>query len=179
MDKSDEYINMCKCARKIQYNKYADGFEEGDYVFDGKIVRIVGHDFLNVRSKYQNAPRQMYEFYMVESQPEINNDHLPYEIEMKTGKYVIERISHPIWLPRQDQLQELTSTPQLNTSGNQIKAFNLWYKYFDKILSGCSFEQIWLHYLMSIKYTSIWYESGWKDISNWSLTQLMIWTQCP
>ena len=83
-----------------------------------------------------------------------------------------------VWLPRQDQLQEMLNeailaryikVTAISTSMfyNRIKALQLWIKlsceknhYADKLL-GFSGEQLWLAFVMYEKYNKIWNGEDW------------------
>ena len=164
MDKTQQYIQQCETAREIQYNKYANGFEEGDYVFDGKIVRIVGHDFLNIQSKHDTTPLNIFNFYMVEP-CELNtiyNEALPREIQMRTEKYVSEYISNPTWLPRQDQLQDMAGT--LSKYHVHLTAsFLRWCETYSKN-PIFSMEQRWFGYIMFTQHNKKWNGTEWKSL---------------
>lgn len=89
-----------------------------------------------------------------------------------------------IWLPRQDQLQEMIDTEiisryiKLTTIGmslyyNRFKALDLWIDklsrernyYADRLLTF-SGEQLWLAFAMYEKYSKIWNGDNWAKAKN-------------
>lgn len=63
------------------------------------------------------------------------------------------RMNSMIWLPRQDQLQEMIKRPQDKTMGR----FYTWYinNYFN------SFEKGWFSYVMKENYGKVWNKNEW------------------
>jgi hypothetical protein len=107
MDTSDKYIKMSAHAfYEIQEPKYKSGFEESDFVWDGKRVRVVGHDFLSIKRNSRDS-RSFY-FAILENdgfsvQSDISTAMVCHSME---GKYRFDILANPIWLPRQDQLAD-------------------------------------------------------------------------
>jgi hypothetical protein len=67
-----------------------------------------------------------------------------------------------IWLPRQDQLQDMVVSIYSN---NDIKLLNSFSKYilkdYEKYMY-CSMEQLWLAFVMKEIYNKIWSDGKWE-----------------
>jgi len=118
MDKSKEYIKMCEGAHVIQHEKYLAGFEEGDFVYTGSDVRVVGHDFINMVNFCTKHKKTTFDFLMFE--PDGCNisyeSPTPETIDTRIGIYQVSTISHPVWLPRTDQLLRIVRMGSLGQS---------------------------------------------------------------
>lgn len=80
------------------------------------------------------------------------------------------KMYHPVWLPRQDQLQEMVSRV---FDCHLISDFNEWLEvanecvpigkdtYRSKMLDY-SMEQLWLAFVMKEKYNKIWNKEEWR-----------------
>jgi len=72
-----------------------------------------------------------------------------------------------IWLPRQDQLQEILGYPKCNAIEGFVKFYglineNMWF--IKPELFDYSLEQAWLMYVMKRKYNKVWDGGSWiKD----------------
>jgi len=129
MDFSEKYIKMCEKAKEIQAEWK---LQVGDYYFANKKIHVLGTEI------YKN--RRIYPF---ESSPYIKTD------------FFRDRV----WLPRQDQLQEMLNLKVIKY-GLLNEIDNILYKvYKDKYISGFafdSFEQLFLALVMYKKYEKIW-----------------------
>ena len=67
-----------------------------------------------------------------------------------------------IWLPRQDQLQEMVKeTARLLSDGEWAYRFGQWcFPQFPKIVKT-SMEQLWLAFVMKTLYAKRWYNGEW------------------
>ncbi|MCK5645030.1 MAG: hypothetical protein KAJ19_29795 [Gammaproteobacteria bacterium] len=175
MDISEEYIEMCNKAGPIQNIKFENGYHEGDYIeCDGK-VRIVGHDFISLDEKLKVNPWNVFRFAMLSSTAAgfstINCEDLPHEIALEYGEYIIEYIKNPLWLPCQDQLQDMLEEPLCdfnNYSG--MKGFKRHLGLIGELHEFAarkhgyktnSMEQLWLAFVMHEKYDRRWDGSNW------------------
>ena len=191
MDKSETYIKMMQCNPDLIYPKWEKGFQEGDYIYDGKAVHVLGHDYVGVRQFFQPNPispeSPHHEFRIALLEPLIATsyvaDESPSKIDIKTGKYIITTVYNAIWLPRQDQLQEMVSSFYQKELGileicelwdkdpaehRQIKQafldFAHWLgeQYLDEpftcVPTNCfeTGEQLWLAFVMSELYSKHW-----------------------
>jgi hypothetical protein len=174
MDISDEYILMCKKAQEIQYWKYEQKFIESDFVYTGKKVRVIGHDFLPVYQLFQKGSDYV-RFAMMKAlsvfvyEQEVPTDRLT----IKDGEYIVEELANAIWLPRQDQLQEMIEYLtdydfELTSNGTE------WFLRYTAILRNLdreriegeieyatSMEQLWLAFVMKEKYQKMWNGKEW------------------
>ena len=156
MDTSKEYIKMCERAKGIQYKKYKDKFTESDFVYDGKKVRVIGHDFLPVKH-YADRP---YVRYMLQKSLDATSykQETPMDtIDVMQGEYVVETLAKGVWLPRQDQLQEKIRDEWEGTS--QL-AFGF-ASFTDEFVEITSMEQLWLAFVMKEKYSKQWSGTDW------------------
>ena len=159
MDTTPKYIKMCQKAYPIKEWKWKQGFDEGDFVFDGKKVRVVGHDFLQV---HRYADRPWFRFAMREPLSTITfeQEFPDASVEAREGKYIVEVLGNPTWLPRQDQLQEMVFD---NTVGIQsrccaIYEFSISVNGVKFCLDDGSSEQLWLAFVMHEKCGKVWDE---------------------
>ena len=72
-----------------------------------------------------------------------------------------------IWLPRQDQLQEMI--PKFKKDENidlywMLKALHDFQVLYTADLGIKSMEQLWLAFVMKEKYNKVWNGKDWKDI---------------
>ncbi len=133
MDISPEYVKMCSKATEIQ-NHYLD---TGDYyyVLPSKAIRLV---------KWADQKRVS-------------------GVEIKeNGKAKTHQITGSIWLPRQDQLQDICET----LTGNK------WTPYFALTMlldfaneqehPASTMEQLWLAFVMAEIYEKRWDGESWQ-----------------
>lgn len=69
-----------------------------------------------------------------------------------------------VWLPRQDQLQEMAvnrgkNGPNTSYWHKAVEFFEYWMK--NGIWAGSSMEQLWLAFVMKEKYGKIWNSTDW------------------
>lgn len=167
MDTTKEYIKKLSRAHEITYLKYEIGFTEGDFIWNGETVNICGMDYIQVNKMLMRQQENRgyldnyIQFAMVEDMPSINfdTDYYPSEISMKYGTYKIKTISNPIWLPRQDQLQEMLISHDKN-----IKIISRDFHYWCRYETLNTIEQAWLEYVMMVKYNKVWDESEWVSV---------------
>jgi len=152
MDTSKEYILMCEKAEEIQKQwkpKEWDCVYNQDDVF-GYIDRSEIHIWCIL--------------------PESIADSGHYGPYVDDGKICDERYKDCIWLPRQDQLQEigLDCFPYWKSdhkSLNLIQNFHEWYEEDSGMHEGShdlSMEQLWLCYVMEEKYNKRWNGKEWE-----------------
>ncbi len=114
---------------------------------------------------------------MCEKATEIQMRPKPIEAVVYTGNnvHIVKGINSPdfdiIWLPRQDQLQEILGKDtteviegftnfiggvQFDSIHEEVSPWELYAESVDK-----SLEQLWLNYVMSIKYHKVWNGANW------------------
>jgi hypothetical protein len=140
MDTSTIYIEMCKKATDIQQN-WLNHDTEGDFAVPSKTVRIYNR-FWELQSNKVLIVGNDDEYDLtITKQGDIN----------KTGA---------IWLPRQDQLQEMIGG---NTQAQFIEFFqytcNWDVEFFCR--DSITFEQLWLSFVMKEKYNKTWDGVDW------------------
>lgn len=133
MDTTEQYIKMCEKLSEFKERKY----QEGDYfVFDYAGKHTVSIVYIEVGRNVLDG------FKANHKEKPWNRDDL-------------------IWLPRQDQLQEMVYG--INSSRGLLKLF---WEYWEDYLwplsdEQTSFEMLWLDYVMHIKYNQIWNGKEW------------------
>ena len=134
MDTSKEYIEMCEKAVEIQKSwKHT----AGDYFI------------------YYNGEWVL-----------INKDTKKKKWKKETGYYIFGMVgliegNLNIWLPRQDQLQEMVNEPQF-LLGEKFHRF-VYIKYGVYCANFNSFEQLWLAFVMKEKYNKTWNNNNWEN----------------
>lgn len=136
MDCSPEYIKMCDCEeiQTLWEPKEGDLFADIVHPTSGKnsiFINIVTKDWGGVLAN----PR-----YTI-----FNKWH---------SEHMVER--YDIWLPRQDQLQEM-----VNRNINYTIAIQGFEETIE-VTPDFTWEQLWLGFVMKEKYGKIWDGSGWK-----------------
>lgn len=143
MDVSPEYVEMCEKAEEIQ-----KGWKptEWDYVFgerDKERQTLVLSGYCTDGGFYG---------------AELEEEH--------RGIRDIVGVNFPIWLPRQDQLQEMIhdykfSKRQFSGSHGLLRDFAYWVEEESK-LPCASMEQLWLAFVMLTLYHKKWYNGEWQ-----------------
>lgn len=86
------------------------------------------------------------------------------------------RTEGTVWLPRQDQLQEIIMKDSINIELNKFFVFSLekrynWHSDFEypvfAVFRFDTFEQLWLAYVMKCKFNKVWSEEkqDWIEIN--------------
>jgi hypothetical protein len=150
MDTSPEYINMCEKATEIQKTR-RNGWaiwEVGDFIW---------------------SPKQEDVLIIL---PFDGNDNLAWNV---SGSRVVIRDHHEaqygIWLPRQDQLQEIVRGERhMHLLAYEFAAYfhgtvDPLCQYLGRdnytVDSDNSMEQMWLAYVMKTKYNKVWNGEDW------------------
>jgi len=162
MDKTKEYINQCTGAYEIR-NRWEPA--EGDWFFDGKIVKCLGSDCWGL-SKILNNSCRIYDTTGIR---EVRMFKLDDAAEAETVRTIALRTSilyNPIWLPTQDQLQQMIDIYEdIQYGVLLLDTFYRWsHSYFKPIPFGdnsMSWEQLWLAFIMKVKYNKIWKSHIW------------------
>ena len=78
-----------------------------------------------------------------------------------TPAYVKKHKKNDIWLPRQDQLQEMAEYRSIGKNLELLSEFwNTKYCYDN----FTTMEQLWLAFVMSEKYSKKWIDDEWKEM---------------
>ena len=141
MDTSEQYIKMCEKAEEIQTyaDEYLDSFSVSCW-YAPNHVQCKGH-FTDWHMAYKFCPVCCKPLKIT---PEYSICH-----RMKGDD--------TIWLPRQDQLQEMLDVHHytlLEKCWDFAQSTNGWM--FD------SMEQLWLAFVMKEKYNKLWNGEGWQ-----------------
>ena len=135
MDTSETYIKMCDCE-EIQALRSDDKFDDGDWFYD----------------REDDTVNPIISSWWYHRQTPIT--------EVMGGEIQIS--DNAIWLPRQDQLQEMLATKKIPILSVA------WVGYLACLLNSniglyaTSMEQLWLAFVMKEKYNKIWDGKKWK-----------------
>ena len=177
MDTSETYIKMCEKATEIQTTKIIQvphgkelPLEEGDYIFDGEVVILISDDTRSIHQYDQYRPK-----FSVSLAGYCEGD-----------GYDVDKL---VWLPRQDQLQEMVKgkTAQeliryFDGFSNPMKCISMKKAHFEEKNGELdlipdpevmnqpqldypkqfkSMEQLWLAFVMKEKFNKVWDDSDW------------------
>ena len=138
MDTSKTYIKMCKMAEEIQKLNVCFYIDTENYNPRIKLEQDI---------KIGSAP------------------YLKYDIWWESNT-MWESPKH-VWLPRQDQLQEMIEWESKYKLKFDFSKGMYWLRVLDRAafmlyeLSGASMEQLWLSFVMKEKYNKIWTGTEW------------------
>ena len=167
MDTSETYIKMCEKAEEIQNSWKPEG---GDWiVFDYRDTTKTSKEF--EKQAWGDDDKTWKRVEVLCYQPS----------ELKdwwigtTGKESLVKSSqdltkeHCVWLPRQDQLQEMVPTQIAGTKPNlkMISEFTHFFDYWDTNgipINLTTWEQLWLAFVMKEKYNKVWDGEKWQTI---------------
>ena len=143
MDNSQEYILMCERSKEIQEGRFGslEGWENNDFYYF--------YNYRDMISTYKNGHG-----VHTGKKPEIH--------KKNRGKYAC---SGQIWLPRQDQLQDLIlgiCKYQRPTIATLINDFRNWM--FEKNSDAYkynSIDKLWLCYYMKFMHNKKWNGKYW------------------
>ena len=136
MDISKTYIKMCEEAEEIQRLRTSEvpDYEGGTY----KIKEYLIGDYYLHEGIVQAASTT--------TSPVIPDE------ESNVWTNVVDSV----WLPRQDQLQEMVELPLKET----IYRFSLWAMFYANQFT--SMEQLWLAFVLKEKYNKVWDGETWQ-----------------
>jgi len=136
MDFSKEYVMMCEKAKEIDR---LWTYVVGDFYYDKSAA------YINREGRSEGGVSVM---------------------ELKTFNDIIEGAfmrSKAIWLPRQDQLQEMVNLTEPEEAIQKIKDFYEREKK-EKRDFYKTMEQLWLAFVMKARYNKKWEEGEWENI---------------
>ena len=144
MDTSEQYIKMCEKAEEIQgVAKRGDDWHPHDYWY------------FPAGSKNEYGYSSEAEIAVIGDAEDCGH----------CLSYYCDQLPDAIWLPRQDQLQEMIY-PHEGRDYSPLFELDSWHekifrnkKYFDGF---ASYEQIWLAYVMFEKYGKVWNGGTWS-----------------
>jgi len=157
MDTTKEYILMCEKAKEIQ--KQADFIKHNWVALPSKEIFGMDKGFQFI--SYGKIPKEYYIYLWLANQPQYS----------KLTKSDWETF---IWLPTQDQLQEMvrnieTETWTFKDNKTLIAQFSHWCWQQQPILkiqntkAYKSMEQFWLAFVMKEKYGKVWNRKEWVN----------------
>ena len=147
MDTSPVYIKMCESAQEIQE------FKKGIFNLLASNIKLCGNFFYN---KLWDAVFIAYCGIQKDNLRFASFDNLHIDIQINNPQDIL------IWLPRQDQLQEILYIGIMdNFSLDLIKLFYIHLQ--ANKLKLKSFEQIWLTFVMQVKYNKSWDGENWDE----------------
>ena len=166
MDTSETYIKMCDCEEiEGLWNP-----KDGDYFAIAKDLETGALEVYARKGEVYHASKVLhdYPFGNIYFAKRWNEDRGTDETRI-AGLYYLHKFKYRelIWLPRQDQLQEMV--------GGFEAGFVLWRDwlkniygrgYFDPVnrtRKFASMEQLWLSYVMSECYQKIWDGKEWSS----------------
>lgn len=147
MDTSKEYIKMCDCPEIQEQWKPIEG-DSFSFLSEPKLIKD-------------------YEIWALEKR-ELSDIEEWNKIIKTMGNHFVDHFVEArdcfVWLPRQDQIQEMVET-------NILDLLNKFYKYVfddlswmfnkDSIIKFKSMEQLWLAFYMYEKHQKIWDGEKW------------------
>ena len=143
MDKSDRYIKMCASATEIQ-SLWRQDYGDFYHTQDGQVKCWI------TRSSRSQRFRK--------------------GVGISVEEDGLIQLTRYVWLPRQDQLIELSQIPGRRYE-NIVQDFFDWTKtsYGDAgSMPGTQFrtmEQIWLAFVMQQKFAKLWDETRWAEMT--------------
>ena len=129
MDKSMEYVQMCN----NQLIQLLWEPQPGDFVYTHmrkKEIIVLGYDWIGVKAMRESGHLTV-EFACAEEKFEIAKELPSPSVAIKRGTYIFVRLDNPVWLPRQDQIQELIINSPLGEEQNFGHTFVLVYALYD------------------------------------------------
>jgi len=157
MDTSETYIKMCEKANEVQ-----DAWkpEKGDFIYGNTLAYLdlegdklfVYGDWIELSDKYQTG----WSAWDGPNNCKKCNEHgSDDDIDFIPG----------VWLPRQDQLQEMIGS----TDPFDSTTLDCWNSFRDWVIRQCecrgikTHEQYWLSFVMKEKYNKIWNGKDWVN----------------
>jgi len=173
VDTSETYIKMCEKAVIIQYDKEEIGYFPGDFFLGPeRKVMTVGFDILNIEHLIRKG-LPFIKVAAISPSPVLSLDNnYPHEVKLNIADLTVKVLCgspYLVWLPRQDQLQEMVILPRDFIGNRPIVLTNKLIEWSEIYHHGIytwgeSFEQLWLAFVMSEKYNKNWIGETWKKI---------------
>lgn len=163
MDKSKKYIKMCFEAKEIQKLWKP---QEGDfYAYEDAIC---DRPVYCVETRSLNHPKDDDFCTFCNSQFDGFNDAMcQHQAFFKGKSKTYDMLSGlNVWLPRQDQLQEMGWKGMVDIGNTNRSLHRIFSKHitenFDRLKKLKSMEQLWLSFLMYSKFTKTWESKEWR-----------------
>lgn len=160
MDVSPEYIEMCEKSEEIQElvereDTFSQLLREIPPTKEGKGKNVlVGHNVFYRKHKiYRKKGKGFYTTILV------GGDKQAIKRELNNSNCGSLETPYYVWLPRQDQLQEMVSS-------DYWVCWNGLHEYVHRMmypLGLTSMEQLWLAFVMKEKYEKVWQNGEWVE----------------
>ena len=150
MDKSKEYIKQCEKAIEIQPCLNNEDGVGGTWVYGNILYHTVRMNQPHDRDGYYHVTDEM----AVRKCKECGNE----------KDYI--KSSRAIWLPRQDQLQDMLAWKNISIICSELTDFACSPESYEPYLGSFvqkwgSMEQLWLAFVMKEKYNKVWDGEEW------------------
>lgn len=151
---------MCEKAVEIQEKAL---WKEGDWIWaDG--IKCLTYEIFKT-----NDDRPIIYFAMTKDL-EIIKDGVcyPEDVSIGRGEYKLHKYYKPIWLPRQDQLQDMIfESHELNYNKSMYPQIECFYNFSVSMYKykypPNSMEQLWLAFVMKEKFNKTWNGTDWIE----------------
>ena len=136
MDISEQYIEMSKEAEEIQLLRREEKHKDTGKWVDGDFYADIADHTSMAHPSYPDA--------------------------WADEPYYLHHPIEAIWLPRQDQLQEMLMNPPNTLCPDILTMLRLFNTFASVNPQFTSMEQLWLGFVMKEKYEKVWDGERWK-----------------
>jgi len=167
MDKSKQYIDMCKEASDLHAIKWNYGFIEGDYLYVGDAgIKVIGSDILEASKSAITDKNDIKSVRLELIHTEgVNMDVNNTDVDITVLDWPVDTYINPIWLPRQDQL-EYFYYQSIIKENNIRRWLNDILDYGQQHILYSTMEQTLLDMVMRLKFNLYWKSGHWSN-TNW------------
>lgn len=156
MDTSEIFIKMCDCEEIQRQWKALDG----DFIESKNKIFIIGSDAFGCRKLLEKMPACRIAIPNETIKVVKSSERYPRELSYKILNITARKLLYPIWLPRQDQIQEMMGEPQ--NCRYLLKRLNEWaVDHTYGWMLNASMEQLWLAFYMWEKHQKTWDGEKW------------------
>ena len=157
MDKTETYIKMCDCPEIQEIFKGFDLTKFPNYAYDKVTERVSIIFWTPNRLKRMTCNKGNVLIVSIESDRE-KNQYVP--------EYEGDFCDSIVWLPRQDQLQEMIWDKLWTYCSNKVSSLSWgvydFYLHNEESPIPDSMEQLWLAFYMYEKHSKYWTRQGWS-----------------
>ena len=160
MDTSEIYIKMCEKAEEIQETKRYGAFSDTSPSAEALILD--DHDFYGVHEGGQYYPNSTIGSHNIWNATVFGyvSNNPQYGCAVQSNRRITYKVDEVIWLPRQDQLQEML---QPCGFGILLWDFHTYASILIRDENIISMEQLWLAFVMKTKYNKVWSGEDWLE----------------
>jgi hypothetical protein len=165
MDQSENYVKMCEKAEQITENWKPTG---GDwYIHDYRGTTKTSREF--ERQVWGDSDKRWRAVEILCYQPSESNDTIISTTGKESRCVSVAELTreHCVWLPRQDQLQEMIGgSPYNNVKNSMFSILDDLHRFaftpniFNDFIP-LTMEQLWLAFVMKEKYSKVWNGTDW------------------